>query len=211
MENQKITPNLSKYITASKREAQKEETENLSIMEINFEVSNEELLQAAIETFSGVLFGNEIFTNEEAEAYVVGENEIAELLREGKANRGFVETFLDPNKYEREIRKEYEKEHPEYAKAAKEGKKLQEEYDNARSITEQTWLENNPEPTEKYQKGNGIFGFSQTEEYKNWHNKKEDALNQFDKEYRYNNPDYDNLARAQLKNKSLIEIALSSL
>ena len=211
MENPQITPNLTKYITTSKREIQKEETENLSIMEINFEASNEELLQAAIETFSGVLFGNEIFTNEEAEAYVVGENEIAELLREGKANRGFVETLLDPNKYEREIRKEYEKEHPEYAKAAKEGKKLQEEYDNARSITEQTWLENNPEPTEKYQKGNGIFGFSQTEEYKTWHNKREEALNQFDKEYRYNNPDYDNLARAQLKNKSLIEIALSSL
>ena len=211
MENYKISPGLNKYITTSKRETTKEENENFSIVDFNFEANNEELLQAAIETFSGFLFGDEIFTNEEAEAYVVGENEIAELLREAKSNRGFVETILDPNKYEREIRKEYEKEHPEYAKAAKEGKKLQEEYDNARSIAEKDWLDNNPEPEEKYQKGNGIFGFSQTEEYKKWHNEKEESLRQFDKDYRYNNPDYDNLARAQLKNKTLIEIALSTL
>ena len=187
------------------------ETNDADAINFNLDDSNEELLQSAIETFSGLLFGDEIFTNKEAEIYVLGENAIEELLREAKDNRSIVEVLLNPNKYERDIRAEYEREHPEYAKVAKEGKKLQEEYNDARAATERIWLETNPEPQEKYQKGNGLFGFSQTEEYKKWHNEREQILNDFEKEYRYNNPDYDNLACAQAKNKSIIEIALESI
>ena len=211
MGNLNVNNKLNQYITTSKTENTQNGVDESTAIDFNIDENSEELLKEAIETFSGFLFGDGIFTNTEAEAYVNGENEIAELLREAKGNRGFVETLLDPNKYERDIRTEYEKEHPEYARVAKEGKKLQEEYNDARSATERIWIESNPEPEQKYQKGNGLFGFSQTEEYKKWYNEKEQALKEFDKEYRYNNPDYDNLACAQLKNKSIIEIALGSL
>lgn len=211
MSNLNVNSKFNLYKTTSQSETVENKIEEDTAISFIDSEDNEELLQAAIETFSGFLFGDGIFTNAEAEAYVTGENEIAELLKEAKGDRSFVETILDPNKYEREIRAEYEKEHPEYARVAKDGKKLQEEYDYARAATEKIWLETNPEPENKYQKGNGLFGFSQTEEYKQWHKEKEQALADFDKDYRYNNPDYDNLACAQAKNKSLIEIALGAL
>lgn len=206
MEN-KITNNLFLNTTASVNATSTEKVEDNDDVAIDFgaEETYTELLENAIETFSGILFGDDVFTSADAEIFVNGEKEIAEILAETKDSRSFWEILFDPNKHEREIRTEYEKDHPDYARVAKQGKQIQEEFKEARSETEKKWIEDHPEPETKYERGKGLFGFSRTEEYKTWLDEKKQALSDFEEEYRDKNPDYDNLADAIAKNKSILE------
>lgn len=171
-----------------------EETEDTSLF--NTEESKSNILEKALDS----ILGDGDFTKEEAETYVNGEAEIAELIKKEKEDKGILEVILESNSIEKQIRKEYEEKHPEYAKVKDEGDRVQKEYKEALTEANKKWIEENPSP-----KDSGIFSL----EYLNWKLKQSNAMKDFQKNYANENPDYANLKLAQDMNKSLLELFLS--
>ena len=167
---------------------------------------DEETLGVVLAGAVDALLGDGSFTKDEASIYVAGEKEIAELVKNEPNKQNLIETFFDPDKTEREIREKYSSEHPEYASVMKEGQKVQSDFDNAKEETRLKWIEDNPAP--EMLKEGGFFGVTMTDEYKDWLKNQDNYMNNFEKEYVQNNPDYANLKAEQDKNKSLLEIIL---
>ena len=180
----------------------KESENNISVF--GYEIDEDTLSTILTGTIDAIL-SDETFTKDEAAIYVAGELEISELIKNSKGKQSFIDSILDPNKIEREIRENYAKEHPEYASVMKEGEKVQSDFDKAKEEIKQKWIEDNPEPSDIMKKG-GLFGITMTDEYRDWLKNKDNYLNNFEQEYIQNNPNYANLKEAQDKNKSLINI-----
>lgn len=157
--------------------------------------------------FTGVVdsvFGDGPFTKDEAAIYVQGEKEIAELVKDAPNKQNLIETIFDPDKTEREVREQYASEHPEYAEVMEEGRRVQSEFDTKREESRQKWMEENPAP-EMFEQG-GLLGVKVTDEYKDWSNKQDNYMKEFEKNYIANNQDYANLRAEQDKGKSLIDV-----
>ena len=167
---------------------------------------DEETLNTILTGTVDILLSDDTFTKDEAAIYVAGELEISELIKNSKGKQSFIDSILDPNKIEREIREKYTKEHPEYASVMKEGEKVQADFDKAKEETKQKWIEDNPSP--EMLKEGGFLGITFTDEYKDWLKNQDNYMKNFEQEYIQNNPDYANLKEAQDKNKSLINILL---
>ena len=181
----------------------KESENNVSVF--GYEIDEDTLSTILTGTIDAIL-SDETFTKEEAEIYVTGELEISELIKNSQEKQSFIDSILDPNKTEREIREKYAKEHPEYASVMKEGEKVQADFDKAKEETKQKWIKDNPSP--EMLKEGGFLGITFTDEYKDWLKNQDNYMKNFEQEYIQNNPDYANLKEAQDKNKSLINILL---
>lgn len=184
---------------------QTKETEenNNDINVFGFNV-DEETLTTILTGVADEIFGDGSFTKDEAAIYVAGEKEIAELVKNEPNKQNLIETIFDPDKAEREIREKYAAEHPEYAAVMKEGQKVQSDFDKSREETRLKWIEDNPAP-EMIKEG-GFFGVTMTDEYKEWLNEQNKYMNNFEKEYCQNNPDYATLKAEQDKDKSILDI-----
>ena len=79
-----------------------------------------------------------------------------------------------------------------------------EQYDKKREETRLKWIEDNPSP--EILKEGGFLGVTFTDEYKDWLKNQDNYMDNFEKEYAENNPDYATLKAEQDKNKSLISI-----
>ena len=155
--------------------------------------------------FSGVVdaaFGNGTFTKTEAEIFVQGEKEIAKLVKEAPNKQSLVESIFDPDKAEREAREQYAADHPEYADVMQEGLKVQNEFDSKKEEERQNWIKENPAP-EMFEKG-GWLGVKITDEYKEWNQKQDNHLYEFEKNYTENNQNYANLKFEQNKSNSFL-------
>ena len=130
----------------------------------------------------------------------------AELIKNSPNNPNLIDAIFDPDKVEREIRKKYADEHPEYAEVMKEGQKVQKEFDTKREETRQNWIKENPAP-EMFEEG-GLIGVKVTDEYREWTIKQDNHLKEFEKNYIEDNPDYATLKAELDKDKSLLDIIL---
>lgn len=190
IKNQSMYDSINNASTNNKAESV-EKTEDTSIFQ------KEEKGTNLVELAFDAIFGDGNFTLDEAQIYVDGEAEVNELIKEAQKDMGLLEIILDFGAKEKEIREDYEKKHPEYAKVKDEGDKVQKEYDEAYEETRNKWLEENPKPE-------NIFSL----EYLSWSLKQTNAMNEFKNKYAKENPDFANLLAAQNKNKSILELIL---
>lgn len=195
-----VSPHVTQANSSQAKEV--EETDN-NINVFGFEV-DEDTLTTILTGVADELLGDGAFTKDEAAIYVAGEKEIAELVKNAPNKQNLLETIFDPDKAEREIREKYASEHPEYAAVMKEGQKVQSNFDKSREETRLKWIEDNPAP--EMMKEGGFFGITMTDEYKEWLNEQDKYMNNFEKEYCQNNPDYATLKAEQDKDKSILDI-----
>lgn len=192
IKNQAIYDSMNNVSGGNKAESI-EEQEDSSIFQKNKESIN--IVELALDT----IFGDGNFTADEAQIYVDGEKEVNELIKETQKDMSILEIIFDAGATEKQIRKDYEEKHPEYAKVKDEGDKVQKEYNKAYEEAKNKWIEENPKP-----ENCKIFSF----ENFNWSTKQSNAMKKFKNEYAKNNSDYANLLAAQNKDKSLLELIL---
>lgn len=199
IKNTQIKNSLLENSSRTKESAETEQNNNIFGFELN-----EETLNTILTGTVDVILGDGAFTKDEAAIFVAGEKEIEELIRNAPNEQNLVETILDPDKTEREVREKYANEHPEYAAVMKEGHNVQKKHDETREEARTKWIENNP-PPEMMKKG-GLFGMTVTDEYKDWYKKQAEFMNDFEKEYIQNNSDYAHLKEEQDKDRNIIQI-----
>ncbi len=190
IKNQAIYDSMNNVSGGNKAESI-EEQEDSSIFQKNKESIN--IVELALDA----IFGDGNFTADEAQIYVDGEKEVNELIKETQKDMSILEIIFDAGATEKQIRKDYEEKHPEYAKVKDEGDKVQKEYNKAYEEAKNKWIEENPKP-----ENCKIFSF----ENFNWSTKQSNAMKKFKNEYAKNNSDYANLLAAQNKDKSLLEL-----
>lgn len=171
---------------------------NDSVDETDF---GSDLLNAIVMGILNDVFSDTSFTKDEAKTYVEGEKELAEIIKNEKDSRGFFDLLFNSSNIEKECREKYESEHPEYAKVAEEGQKVQKQYDDALANAKEAWLNENPQP-ENITENGGLFGIKRTDEYKQWSSDLESFIKDFESEYKKKDPDYKILSDEQNKDKS---------
>ncbi len=164
----------------------------------------EELITTILDCVLDEIFSDGAFTKDEASTFVAGEKELAQIIKDAKSKQGFFESLFDFGSTEKKCREDYAKSHPEYAKVMKEGQKVQSEYENAMKTAKEEWTKSNPQPETLYEEG-GLLGMKRTEEYSAWQKELTEFLNEFEKEYIYNNSDYKTLRTEQNKDKDVFD------
>lgn len=186
------------------------ETDNETSIFSNNTTGDEILTQIILGIIDESFFDG-TFTADEADIYVKGEKEIAEMVKEEKNkqlnNLNIIAYIFDEEKTEKECREKYAEKHPEYKEVMEEGQRVEKEYEKSLNKAKDIWLKDNPEP-EMLEKG-GFWGYKETDAHKEWKKKEKEFTNKFEEEYKKNNPDYKTLKNAQVKSMSLWEIIFS--
>lgn len=189
-----LTYNTTENINGTNKTNSTPEVEKLCIF------SKEEDVNEIVESVIDGLLGDGIFTKEEAQIYVNGEEEIKELIEKEQKNKSFLKKIIDASDVEKRIREKYEEEHPEYANVKEEGDKVKKEYTEAFNEANKKWIEENPLP-----ENTKIFSL----DFLSWKLKQSTAMTNFTNQYAKDNPDYANLKAAEDNKKSLFELFFS--